>query len=117
MLLLVVYSARGIISDFSWGGGGGRDGLASEASLISRGVRGGRGRAVSPLKKIVLILSYFMCFLKPHKQLISAKINSSKAGDPLKTNFLSLASVPWLWPCLNHTRTKKKKKKMQRRPL
>ena len=54
-------------------GGGGRDGLASEASLISRG--GSRGRvAVSPLKKFFFILSYFMCFLKPHEQLISAKI-------------------------------------------
>ena len=31
--------SRGVISDFSWG----RDGLASEASLISRGVRGGGG--------------------------------------------------------------------------
>ena len=37
--------SRGVISDFSWaGGGGGRDSLASEASLISRGVcMGGEG--------------------------------------------------------------------------
>ena len=60
---------------FLGGGGGGRDGFVSDASLISRGIRGGGGRgAVSLLEKIFLILSYFMCFLKPHEQLISAKI-------------------------------------------
>ena len=42
---------------------------------------------------------------------LSTKINSSKAGDPLKINFLSLASVPWKRPCLSHK--KKEKKNMQ----
>ena len=66
--------------------GGGRDGLASEESLIGRGVhRGGGGggeevcvcvcckKALLP-REHFLILSYFMCFLKPHEQGISAKI-------------------------------------------
>ena len=46
---------------------------------------------------------------KVFQQKLSTKINSSKAGDPLKINFLSLASLPWLRPCLSH----KKKKKIQ----
>ena len=39
---------------------------------------------------------------KVFQQKLGTKINSSKAGDPLKINFLSLASLPWLWPCLSH---------------
>ena len=94
--------------------GGGRDGLAIEASLISRGICGGWGGggvAVSLTREDLFILSYFLCFLKPHEQGISAnistKMNSSKARDPLKINFLSLASLPWLRPSV----TKKVKKK------
>ena len=44
---------------------------------------------------------------KVFQQKLGTKINFSKAGDPLKINFLSLASVPWLRSLV----TKKKKKK------
>ena len=44
---------------------------------------------------------------KVFQQKLGTKINSSKAGDPLKINFLSLASLPWLRPSV----TKKKKTK------
>ena len=47
---------------------------------------------------------------KVFQQKLGTKINSSKAGDPLKINILSLTSVPWLRPCLSH---KKKKNNMQ----
>ena len=47
-----------------------------------------------------------MCFWKPHEQVfqqkLGTKINFSEAGDPLKINFLSLTSLPWLRPCLSH---------------
>ena len=49
-----------------------------------------------------------MC--KVFQQKLGTKIYSSKAGDSLKINFLSLVSAPWLRPCLSH---KKKQKKMQ----
>ena len=48
---------------------------------------------------------------KVFQQKLCTKINSSKAGDNLKINFLSLASAPWLQPCLSHKKKKKKKKK------
>ena len=47
---------------------------------------------------------------KLFQQKLGTKIYFSKAGDPLKINFLSLASLLWLWPCLTK---KKKKKKIQ----
>ena len=46
---------------------------------------------------------------KVFQQKLGTKINSSKAGDPLKINFLLLASLPWLRPSI----TKKKEKKKQ----
>ena len=50
---------------------GGRDALASAASLISREVRCGGGGAI---ENFFFFFTYFMCFLKPHEQGISAKI-------------------------------------------
>ena len=50
---------------------GGRDGLVGETSLISKGFAVG---GCKPPSDIFFILSYFMCFLKPHEQGISAKI-------------------------------------------
>ena len=44
---------------------------------------------------------------KVFQQKLGTKINFSKAGDPLKMNLLSLASIPLLWPRLS------KKKKLQ----
>ena len=49
---------------------------------------------------------------KVSQQKLSTKINSSKAGDPLKINFVSLASLPWLWPCFSH-KNKTKQTNMQ----
>ena len=48
---------------------------------------------------------------KVFQQKLGTKMNSSKVREPLKINFLSLASVPWLWPCLRHQKKKQKKKK------
>ena len=47
---------------------------------------------------------------KVFQQKLGTKINSSKAGEPLKINFLSLASVPWLRPCISHKKKRKKEK-------
>ena len=63
---------------FEWGGGGGAE-TAWRAKQVSKKLGGsvgggGEGRAVSPPRENFLILSYFMCFLKPHVQGISAKI-------------------------------------------
>ena len=46
---------------------------------------------------------------KVFQQKLVTKINSSKAGDPLKINFLLLARLPWLRPCLSHKKKNKKK--------
>ena len=43
---------------------------------------------------------------KVFQQKLGTKTNSCKAGDPLKINFLSLSSLPWLRPCLGHTHKK-----------
>ena len=43
---------------------------------------------------------------KVFQQKLGTKINSSKAGDPLTINFLSLASLPWPQPCLSHKKKK-----------
>ena len=50
---------------------------------------------------------------KVFQQKFGTNISSSKAGDPLKINILSLASLPWLRPRLSHTKKKKKKKNIQ----
>ena len=39
---------------------------------------------------------------KVFQQKFGTKINSSEAGDPLEINFLLLAIIPWLQPCLSH---------------
>ena len=60
--------ARGVISDFSWGGG--RDGFTSEVSLISRRVVGGGGCgteggvAVSPPREIFFYFELFYVFFE-----------------------------------------------------
>ena len=43
---------------------------------------------------------------KEFQQKLATKINSSKTGDPLKINFLYLAILSWLRPCLSHKRKK-----------
>ena len=43
---------------------------------------------------------------KVFQQKLGTKINSSKTGDPLKINFLSLASLLWLRPCLSQKKKK-----------
>ena len=49
-----------------------REGTRGETERDGGG--GGGGRLVSHPRECFLILSYFMCFLKPHEQGISAKI-------------------------------------------
>ena len=43
---------------------------------------------------------------KVFQQKLGTKINYSEAGDPLKINFLLLASLPWLRPFLSHKKKK-----------
>ncbi len=50
---------------------GGKESQASKTSPITWGFWGGRCK---PPQEKFLILGYFMCFLKPHEQVISIKI-------------------------------------------
>ena len=62
--------SRGIISDFYLGGTK-KAGRAKRAQ--SAGGFRGLGGAVTPLPEKSFILSYFMCCLKPHEQVIFIK--------------------------------------------
>ena len=104
----------GVISDFSWRGQR-RLGERSEPNQQG-GSLGGWGGGCKPPSKFFFLFWAILCTFWSHmskvfQQKLGTKINSSKAGDPLKNNFLSLASIPWLQPCLSYK--KKKKKNMQ----
>ena len=91
-------------------GGGGRDGLASEASL-SRSFRGGGGCYKPPSRIFSYFELFYVLFEATWARYFSVqKFIPNKAGDPLKINFLSLASLPWLRPCLSYKKQKTKKK-------
>ena len=83
---------------FGGGGGGG------EASLNSWWGSG----SVNPLENFFLFWAILCAFWshnsKVFQQNLGTKLNFSEAGDPLKINFLSLTSLPWLRPCLSHKR-------------
>ena len=59
---------------FLWGGGGGKDGLASEASLVSMGLAGREGVCKSPSRKSFDFELFYVLFEATCEQSISAKI-------------------------------------------